>query len=163
MVLMACNDTSKSVSQKPVKTQVEDTVIPAQTELVKRMSWLLGEWHFVSGQNHSMESWKKESDTSFLGQAFFLVGNDTASKESLRMVQRGGNLYYIATVKNQNNNEGVSFTLTDTSGQILFENPEHDFPQQISYKHVSKNYMVAKISGKVKGKLRSEEFPMIRK
>jgi hypothetical protein len=153
--------------QGPVKKGEEAAnhdAVKTPTELERMTDWILGEWHHVSGGNHSIESWTKESDTSFTGKSWFLVGKDTALSESIRLVQRGQDILYIPLVKGQNGNKPVEFRLTDTANnQLVFENPSHDFPQKISYKLISRNYLSAKISGMQNGQMRSEEFQMIRK
>tara|TARA_Y100000815_G_scaffold271620_1_gene298650 strand:- start:17925 stop:18092 length:168 start_codon:yes stop_codon:yes gene_type:complete len=46
---------------------------------------------------------------------------------------------------------------------IVFENPEHDYPQKIAYRKVNADSLVAEISGKPKGIMHSEKFPMKKK
>jgi hypothetical protein len=46
---------------------------------------------------------------------------------------------------------------------LIFENAEHDYPQRISYYHVSNDSLIAEISGNKGGELKSEQFPMRKK
>jgi hypothetical protein len=77
------------------------------------------------------------------------------------MKQKGEALYYIATVKGQNNDKPVTFVRNDTiEKQLVFENPKHDFPQKIVYSMITKDSIVIEISGMQQGKLSSERFSM---
>jgi hypothetical protein len=79
-------------------------------------------------------------------------------------VQRNGELLYIPAVRDQNDGLGISFRLiTINEKDLVFENAEHDYPQRISYYHVSNDSLIAEISGNKGGELKSEQFPMRRK
>ena len=66
-------------------------------------------------------------------------------------------------MKNQNKELPVSFKLVNaTDNQLVFENPNHDFPTKITYLIISEDSMVASISGLIDGKEKIEQFPMKR-
>lgn len=128
---------------------------------LKKADWLIGEWKNQTQKGLSVESWKKLNDSTFLGKSYVLRGTDTVSAEHIRLEAHHGNLYYIPTVKNQNEGKPVTFTMTTSSADhFVFENPEHDFPQKITYNRISKDSLVAEISGTYKGKQRAIKFPM---
>jgi hypothetical protein len=161
MVLVSCSNPS-------AKVEVENTKdVDSRTELQKYFLWLLGEWHNITPDGHAVEIWKEQTDSSYSAISFFLVGKDTVTSETIRLVQRGNDIIYIPTVKGQNGNMPVEFKMTrEDSGNpylMVFKNSNHSFPQNISYERVSPTYMVARISGTVDGKPKSEEFPMIKK
>jgi len=131
---------------------------PAKPILAQQASWLLGTWQNKSSEGLLVEKWQKMNDTTYSGKSFFLAGKDTAFAESIVIQQRGGKLYYIPTVKNQNNGKPVTFTQTGIG--LAFENPKHDYPQKITYVKVKPDSLVAEISGMSKGKFKSEKFPM---
>ena len=67
------------------------------------------------------------------------------------------------TVQSGLTSEKTTFPMvTLKSGEVVFENPQHDFPQRILYRSTGKNGLFAKIDGTMKGKAASEEFPMKR-
>lgn len=77
--------------------------------------------------------------------------------------QIGEQLSYKANVRGQNDDKPVAFLLTETKeNQLVFENPTHDYPQKISYTQVSKDSLVAEISGIQSGKPSSEKYIMLR-
>ena len=88
---------------------------------------------------------------------------DTIVFETISLLQEEGKLSYIPTVKDQNNNMPVRFaqkTISDFS--LVFENAAHDFPQIISYTRISKDSLVAEISGIKDGEPLKHTFPMKR-
>ncbi|MDT3404332.1 DUF6265 family protein [Mucilaginibacter terrae] len=141
---------------------VSQTVIaqmkPAKPTLANHAAWLLGTWQNKSPQGLLVEKWQKLNDSTYTGKSYFLAGKDTAFTESIVLEQRGGKLYYIPTVKNQNDGKPVKFTQAGKG--LVFENPAHDFPQRITYTQIKPDSLVAEISGMSKGKFKSEKFPM---
>lgn len=86
---------------------------------------------------------------------------DTVVFETIRLIEEGGKLYYIPTVKNQNSGQPVRFAQKEISSSLLvFENQAHDFPQIISYRKVGADSLVAEISGKINGNDRKQTFAM---
>lgn len=137
-------------------------LVSAQTgHPIKNASWLIGTWKHQSPRGSSTEIWHKLNDSTYTAKSYVLRGTDTLSTESIRLEQHGGNLYYIPTVKNQNAGKAVTFKLTTpATGQLVFENPEHDFPQKITYTPIKPDSLLAEISGSYKGKERAIKFPM---
>jgi hypothetical protein len=123
--------------------------------------WLLGNWENKSPDGNLFESWKKVNDSLFIGESYFIKGKDTLHFEKIQMKQKGEILYYIATVKGQNNDKPVTFIHNDTiEKQLVFENPKHDFPQKIMYSRITKDSIAIQISGIQQGKPSSERFSM---
>jgi len=161
MVLAACNNSG--TEQNKIKNEEVKTSLKLETHA----SWILGEWHQVTPEGHSIETWKRQSDSSFIGMAYFIVGKDTMLNEEIKLIQRGEDLFYIPLVKGQNKGLPVEFKSTHSESknpdEMVFENPQHDFPQKITYERMSEDYLVARISGMDSGKLKTREYPMIRK
>ncbi len=125
--------------------------------------WLLGNWENKSPDGNLFESWKKVNDSLFIGESYFIKGKDTLHSEQIQMKQKGEALFYIATVKGQNNDKPVNFKYNDTiEKQFVFENLKHDFPQKISYTQITKDSIVIQTSGIQQGKPSSERFSMKR-
>jgi hypothetical protein len=138
---------------------------PKQTyELLAKTNWLLGNWENNSSEGQAIESWVKENDSTLSGVNYFIMGKDTVSSEKLALRQTGNQLLYIPTVKEQNNGEAVLFTMTSASSkELVFENPQHDYPSKIKYTQINSDSIVAEISGQLKGKENTQQFPMKRK
>lgn len=123
--------------------------------------WLLGKWENKSEEGNLSETWTKVNDSTFQGLSYFIKGKDTLSFENIILQQNGEDLIYIPTVKGQNNDEPIAFKLTaSTEKQLVFENPKHDYPQKIIYNQITKDSLVAEISGMQQGKPSSDKYPM---
>jgi hypothetical protein len=130
---------------------------------LEKANWLLGEWQSNSPEGNATEVWEKENDSTFVGKSYFVIGKDTVSSESISLQQNGKDLFYIPTVKGQNNGQPVKFALTSSPNkQLVFENTKHDFPQKISYTQITNDSLLAEISGKMDGKQNSQKFSMTR-
>ena len=123
--------------------------------------WLLGNWENKSDEGDLLETWKKVNDSLYDGESYFIKGKDTLHFEKIQMKQKGEALYYIATIKGQNNDKPVTFKHNDTiEKQLVFENPKHDYPQRIVYSQMTKDSIIIQISGIQQGKPSSERFSM---
>lgn len=130
---------------------------------IEKANWLIGEWQNNSETEKVTEIWEKENDSVYVGKSYTLRNMDTISSERIRIEEHGDQLFYIPVVKNQNAGEAVKFTLASSgANQLAFENPEHDFPQKVSYSLITTDSLFAEISGMYKGQQQSEKFPMHR-
>lgn len=127
--------------------------------MIEKAQWLMGRWQNTSAKGLLTEIWRKENDSTLVGQSYFIAGRDTLSFENIRLEQRNGILSYIPTVRDQNMGQAIYFTLTlSTDSTLVFENPEHDFPQKISYTIMAKDSLIAEVSAVVDGKVKSQSF-----
>ncbi len=134
-----------------------------EKDKIKTAHWLLGQWETKSEDGTLTETWKKANDSTYSGQSFFLKGKDTIHYETILLQQVEDQLSYNANVRGQNNDKPVVFLLTETKeNQLVFENEKHDYPQKISYTQVSKDSLVAEISGVQSRKSSSEKYIMLR-
>lgn len=137
--------------------------IPSKTySNLAKAEWFIGEWGNKSTDGELTERWKKENDSVYLGESYFVVGEkDTVFAETVRLEETNGKLAYIVTVPGQNKELPVSFEMTSsTENQIVFENPKHDYPNKIIYNLIEKDSLIAEISGLKKGKPYTEKFVM---
>ncbi|MCD8538665.1 MAG: DUF6265 family protein [Leadbetterella sp.] len=129
----------------------------------EKAEWLVGTWENKTPRGSVYETWNKAGDTALTGKSYRVAEKDTMVFETLRIVREKDGLVYIPTVKNQNSGLPVRFTATQvTASGLVFENPEHDFPQLISYTRVGADSLVAEISGIRNGRERKQVFPMKR-
>ncbi len=111
-----------------------------QPSQIDQVNWILGTW--VNPNNNesrqAFEIWKKVSDTKFEGIGYTLKNGDTTFVERLEILEKDGDLFYIADVAD--NKAPVFFkftTITDTL--FICENPIHDFPKEIAYRRDGNN------------------------
>jgi hypothetical protein len=80
-----------------------------------------------------IEEWNFDS-TIYTGKSVALKGGDSVLLENISIRRVGKSYFYIPQVIDQNNGEEIFFKLISfTSNSFVFENPNHDFPQRISY------------------------------
>ncbi len=127
--------------------------------------WLQGTWEQRTNTTAMLlETWVKKTDNELTGKSVKINGRDTVLLETITMLRSNDSLFYIPTVSNQNQGKPVKFYCSRSQDSLLvFENPKHDFPQQISYKLITKDSIVATISGLYKGQQRSSHFYMKKK
>ncbi len=131
--------------------------------ILKKVEWLIGTWENKTKKGSIYETWTKKNDFTFSGTSYIIKEKDTIVFETIQLVEDKNNLFYIPSVKNQNNNEPVRFALkTISKTKLIFENQKHDFPQIISYTKNSDDTLVAEISGKKNGQKQKQIFAMTR-
>ncbi|MBL7998033.1 MAG: hypothetical protein JNL32_05290 [Candidatus Kapabacteria bacterium] len=106
------------------------------------------------------EQWSVQSDTRMTGKGWSVRNGTATDAESIELTADENGIWYIPTLKNQNNGKPVRFLLKEqTANSFTFSNPSHDFPQTISYTFPTKDSMIAVIGGTQKNmKYRSIEF-----
>jgi len=120
---------------------------------------LIGRWENQTSDGVFSETWKKENDSLFLAESYFINEKDTLFSETIRLKAQANDLFLIVTVPNQNEEKPVAFKLTySSSGYFVFENPEHDFPKKITYRLINQDSLFAEISGNGK----KQGFPFSR-
>ncbi len=130
---------------------------------LEKAGWLIGKWENNTPQGNLSETWSRKNDSVFTATTYFIMNNDTMFSESIELIENDGKLIYNAKVSDQNNGEPVPFTATQTTDKLIeFANPNHDYPNNIAYKRISADSVVAIISGIENGKQKHEEFGMRR-
>jgi hypothetical protein len=125
------------------------------------LRWLCANWEMRTPDGILYERWSRENDSVYRGAGYLVSGTDTLFSEKITLEQHAGDLFYIPAVSKQNGGKPVIFRLVSaTRGSWIFENPKHDFPQQIIYSHPHPDSLVAVVAGKEKGKARREVFRM---
>lgn len=96
-----------------------------------------------------------------LGISRTIAEGKTVEFEFMQIRQEtGGNILFIAKPSGQ---PETTFKLVKGSArEVIFENPQHDFPQRVIYRLESADSLVGRIEGVSKGKERSVDFPMSR-
>jgi hypothetical protein len=126
------------------------------------LSWIVDNWINEDSNGVTRERWIKIDDNKFEGESYTILNGDTVFSEKLMLEKKDNDVYYTAVVNH--NPAPVSFKMIEYSDKhAVFENPEHDFPQKISYKLQEDGSLLAYIEGKnSKGINTKIEFPMKR-
>ena len=136
---------------------VSAVIAGAQRASIKDVAWLQGCWEIVSPQRTVEEQWMAPRAGSMLGMSRTVRGDALVEYESIVIRQQGNQLAYEARPSGQPAAVFLSTTVSDS--MVLFENPQHDFPQKIGYQRMAGSMLMAWIEGTSKGQLRKVEFP----
>jgi len=136
----------------------------AQENSVKQFLWLEGNWKQDGKEEY--EKWQTINDTMIGGISYHYAQEehdkdetDIYFDESIRLIVRRGNYFYIPKPQGENNGKEVEFKITSfTTNSFVAENLMHDFPQLIVYELKDPTHLHAYIEGKSKGKTRRIDF-----
>ena len=153
IVMAACSQSKVNTNDK----------VSGPSNHFKLTQWVIGSWASESSDALSYEFWHQINDSTLAGRSYSVSNGDTVSSEYIMLVERNGQISYVPTVREQNDDLPVEFKLKSiTEMKMVFENPDHDFPQRISYEKLSGDSLIAEIAGMVKGSHRAVQFPMRR-
>jgi hypothetical protein len=115
----------------------------------ERFAWLAGTWVAEGDSRPIYEEWAIGVDHYPVGRNYSIYGGDTTINEELSIKPDRSRISYMAKVFNQNNGKPVFFDWKPCAEEhvIAFSNPAHDFPQDITYKLISPDSLVAVIKG----------------
>ena len=131
----------------------------AQGTGIQRAAWLQGCWELTASGRSVEESWTAAKGGSMIGVSRTIRDGKTTAYEMIVMREEGDRLAYEAYPSNQ---EPATFLSTRVSeSELVFENPEHDFPQEVGYRRTGES-LVAWIRGMQDGKDRRIEFSYTR-
>ena len=129
---------------------------PAPT--VQGLAWLSGCWASVGGEPGSGEMWTAPAGDTLLGVGRTVKGGKTVAHEFMQIREtQPGQIAFIALPSGQ---KEASFPLVSLSGQeVVFENPQHDFPQRVIYRR-DKDLLTGRIEGRIGDEAKAIDFPM---
>ncbi len=131
----------------------------ASDDPYKKLNKLVGTWQTDTGDGILYEKWDRNSVTEMQGKSYSIKGADTTTYENTRIRKQGKEVVYVAIVKDQNKQQPVYFKLISSDDSTFtFENKAHDFPQRVIYRFVTRDSIVARIEGDVKGEVQYQEF-----
>ena len=120
------------------------------------LSWIAGTWTGVQGKVEMEEHWLPAKGNMMLGLHRDVVGPKTVMFEYLRIEATPDAITYWASPKGR---PATPFRLKESGeNRVVFENPEHDFPQRIIYWLDKDGALHAKIEGTQNGKVVAEEW-----
>ena len=122
---------------------------------VTELTWLTGCWESHAGDRFVEEQWTAPRAGSMLGVGRTVKGNALVEYEFVVLRERDGRLVYIAHPSAQPSAEFTSTSISADS--VVFENPQHDFPQRIGYQRKGDG-LDAWIDGTHDGKTQRVQF-----
>ncbi|NUM50738.1 MAG: hypothetical protein HUU48_06440 [Flavobacteriales bacterium] len=132
-----------------------------ETDEMQYVKKLGGKWASEENENSRFfEEWDVLAEGNLIGKGFLLTdGVDTTVSEELKIEKIKNEIFYVATVKNENDNKPVKFLLVENDSQhLVFENKLHDFPQRIKYFFLNDRELKVVVEGEYKGQNESNEM-----
>lgn len=123
------------------------------------LAFLTGCWRFEQNGRIVEEHWLAPAGGSLFGVSRTVAGGKTVDFEFLQLRDLPDGLTYIAKPSRQP--EARFKMTTKTVDEVVFENPQHDFPQRIRYRRSGES-LHARIEGTVDGKPRAIDFPYVK-
>lgn len=134
---------------------------PAIASDVAALAWMAGCWAPEQGETGSVEHWLPPAGGTMLGMSRTVKKGQTVEFEFMQLrVNAEGKLVFIALPSGQREATFVASHVGKDS--VTFENPQHDFPQKVSYRLESDGRLVGRIEGTRGGTVRGIDFPMRR-
>ena len=138
------------------------TAIPlaAQRAPVDTLRWLAGCWRLSTATRTVEEQWMAPAGGVMLGMSRTVVNGRYREHEFLRIYSAGDTLVYAPQPSGQAPAEFRSTRIGP--GEIVFENPVHDFPTRIEYRRVSTDTVTATVGSDRPGARRPLVFAYVR-
>ena len=130
---------------------------------IAELVWMSGDWQTAPGGRAQIEEhWTRPAGGTMIGVGRTVAGDKTVEFEFLRIEQRGDDIFYVANPNAQC--PQTDFKLTRLSGQeVVFENPEHDFPKRVVYRKKSDGSLLASVDGGEGTKAQSFSYVPLKK
>jgi len=129
----------------PAASQKKPGKAPPPADLEK-LGWLAGKWRLEASGRLVEEQWMAPAAGVMLGMSRTIAKGRVVEHEFMQIrVGPGGELFYIAQPSGQKEAAFQQATLTDK--EVGFANPNHDFPQKITYTLRADGSLLAVIEG----------------
>lgn len=125
------------------------------------VAWMTGCWAAEGKEAGTGEAWIAPAGGSMLGVGRTVKAGRTVDFEFMQ-IRTGteGKLLFIALPSGKRE---TTFVASEVGPEhVVFTNPSHDFPQNVSYRKTGTEMMVARIDGVRDGSARGINFPMRR-
>jgi hypothetical protein len=122
---------------------------------IDRVAWLQGCWASTAAPRTVEEMWMAPRGGTMLGMGRTVSDGRLIEYELVVVREQAGQLAYQAHPSGQPSAVFVSTSVTDSS--VVFENPQHDFPQKVGYRREGET-LSAWIEGALNGMPRRVDF-----
>jgi hypothetical protein len=136
---------------------VAPALASAQATQPHKLAWLQGCWAMVNQERAVEEQWMAPRGKTMIGTSRTVQGANLVSYEFMMIRQDGDQIAFEVRPSGRAPVIFKASAITDSS--VVFENPQHEFPQKIGYRRAGDNAMSAWIEGDRNGESRRIEFP----
>lgn len=132
-----------------------------KTFTINDLAWLKGCWSLSRNGRETTEHWLKPAGGTMLGISRTVADGKTVESEFIQIRQEpSGEIFFVAKPSGQS--EATFKLVKGSANEVIFENPQHDFPQRVIYRREGDGSLLGRIEGVSKGKEKSVDFPMTR-
>lgn len=133
----------------------------AADDTLDRAAWLAGCWRADNAEPGTGEQWLPPAGGTMLGMSRTVRRGVTQGYEFMQIRSAAdGRLVFAA--QPQGRAETLFTLLPGNGNELVFENPEHDFPQRVIYRPEPAGRLRARIEGHREGLPRAVDFAMTR-
>ncbi|HWH83373.1 MAG TPA: DUF6265 family protein [Burkholderiaceae bacterium] len=131
--------------------------VPAAAEPadVQALAWLQGCWAQRTPERIVEEQWMAPRAGTMLGMSRTVRGDKLVAHESVLLREHEGRFEYAVSPSGQA--PTVFTSISVGANRVVFENPEHDFPQRVAYARDGSE-LRAWIEGTLKGQPRRVDY-----
>jgi hypothetical protein len=139
---------------------VSSRAVAQSAQHIADVRWLAGCLE-MRGANRVVEEQRMdERSGTMLGMGRTVGARGLGDYELTLIKEDGGRLLYEAHPRAQ---PVATFAArVATTDSVVFESPEHDFPQRVGYRRMGADSVLACVEGTMNGKMRRLEFPYAR-
>jgi len=135
--------------------------LPLAAADISQLTWLSGCWAYDGKDSGSGEYWMPPAGGTMFAVSRTVRDGRTVAFEYLRIAETDTHsLTLFATPSQQPPAQFDLASLTKT--EVVFENPQHDFPQRIIYRLSDEDHLLGRVEGQSDGQLVAIDFPMTR-
>ena len=124
--------------------------------LIDRVGWLTGCWARDQGSTIIEEHWMPPRGGVMLAMGRTTRNGMLVEYEFIVLRERDGHLAYEAHPSGQAVTTFRAAAPTDT--MVIYSDPTHDFPQQVGYRRMGPDSLLAWIEGTMDGRVRRVDF-----
>jgi hypothetical protein len=133
----------------------------AAPQHIEQVAWLAGCWRGQFGEAGTLEHWLAPAGGTMLGVSRTIRQGKTAEFEFMQLRQLDDGA--LALIAQPSGRAPTVFKAISLRGmEAVFENPEHDFPQRISYARPEESRLAVSLQGLHNGTVRTVEFAFLR-
>jgi hypothetical protein len=129
----------------------------AEQQTVDDLAWLAGCWSMPRPDGLTEEHWMQPAGGTMFGMNRTVRAGRTVEFEFLQIAMVDGRLALLARPSGQ---APATFPIKSIAAhEVVFEDPDHDFPQRIIYRLGDDGSLHARVEGEVDGQVRGIDFP----
>jgi hypothetical protein len=134
--------------------------MPLAADELAEAAFLAGTWVEKKDSLETDEMWLAPKAGMMAGVNRTVLAGKRSAIEFMRIESREGRPVYLASPGGK---APVAFKAIESSStRLVFENTAHDYPQRVLYWREGPDVLMARIEGKVDGKVRSQQWRFTR-